>query len=183
MALGLGQWVVDGEHAYRFCPKYPDLLMLPPEDLLKNGQTAFYALNIKNTDFDLTQGTMTTLSKLNLSMAEKDGTLWSIASVWDPNDKRIRDGLSYPGPRVITFANILKYKRFPLADILLEILDIGEKALGVPVEIEFAVKLKKNPNENIFPTFYILQIRPLFVYSEEILMHFDEIDKANLIVE
>lgn len=182
VALGLGQWVVDGERTYRFCPQYPQLQILPPEGLLKNSQTAFYALNMNNHNFDLIQGWTATLSELDLKAAEEDGTLRDIASVWDPTDERLRDGLGYYGPRVISFANILKYKRFPLTDILLEILDIAEKALGVPVEIEFAVTLTRNPDDNIFPTFYILQIRPLFVYSEELLMNVDEIKKENLLL-
>jgi CheY-like chemotaxis protein len=182
VALGLGQWVVDGEPSYRFCPQYPDVHILPPEDLLKNSQTAFYGLNMQNTDFDLTQGTTATLCRAKLKVAEDDGTLWDLASVWDPNDQRLRDGLSYYGPRVVTFANILRHKRFPLADILVEMLDIGAKTLGVPVEIEFAVNLNKNPSKNILPTFYLLQIRPFSLQAEEILLDPEEINKNELVL-
>lgn len=182
VALGLGQWVVNGEKSYRFCPRYPEIQALSPEDLLKNSQTAFYALNVKNNDFDLKQGTATTLSRLELNVAEKDDVLWHIASVWDHSDNRIRDGLNYYGPRVITFANILKFNRFPLADILSEILDIGEQAFGAPIEIEFAVNLQKNPDHNIFPTFYLLQVRPFFLHSEEIFMNPDDINKDELLL-
>jgi hypothetical protein len=181
VALGLGQWVVDGEKTYRFCPRYPDVQILSPEGVLKNSQTAFYALNINAQDFDLTQGGTSTFSRLALKVAEEDGVLWDLASVWDPIDKRIRNGLSYSGPRVITFAHVLKYKRFPLADMLLEILDIGEKALGIPVEIEFAVNLKKNSKE-MFPTLYILQIRPFYVYSEGKLIDPKDIHKDELLL-
>lgn len=180
IALGLGQWVVDGEKAYQFCPQYPELQILPPEDLVKNSQTAFFALNLRQNDFDLTRGGRATLATLELQTAEDDGVLWHLASVWDAADKRLRDGLYYYGPRVLTFANILKYKRFPLADILKEILDIGEKALGVPVEIEFAVNLRKSLDEKTLPTFYILQVRPLFIHSEELLLDVNELTRDTL---
>ena len=182
IALGLGQWVVDGEKTYQFCPQYPELQILPPEDLVKNSQTAFFALNLRQNDFDLTQGGRATLATLELQTAEENGVLWHLASVWDAADKRLRDGLYYYGPRVLTFANILKYKRFPLADILTEILDIGEKALGVPVEIEFAINLQKSLDEKKLPTFYILQIRPLFIHSEELLLDVNELTRDKLLL-
>lgn len=182
VALGLGQWVVNGENAYRFCPKYSDLQIVPPEDLVKNSQSQFYALNVKANKFDLTKGETATLSLLDLKTAEEDGVLWHLASVWDPDDNRMRDGLYYYGPRVITFANILKYKRFPLAEILRELLEIGEMAFGVPVEIEFAVNLKSNIKKNILPTFYVLQIRPLSVHSEQMLLNSEDIVPDELIL-
>ena len=182
IALGLGQWVVDGEKTYQFCPQYPQLRILPPEDLAQNSQTAFFALNLRQQEFDLTRGASATLDTLPLDAAEQDGVLWYVASVWDEAAQRLRDGLYYDGPRVLTFANILKYKRFPLAEILTEILDIGEKALGAPVEIEFAVNLQKSLDEKILPTFYILQIRPLFIHSEELLLDVNDLDRDRLLL-
>lgn len=182
IALGLGQWVMDGKHVWRFCPRYPDVQILPPEELVKNSQNAFYALNLGSDAFDLTQGITATLSVFDLQTAEKDGTLWHLASVWDAADHRLRDGLYYYGPRILTFANILKYKRFPLAEILTEILDIGEKAFGIPVEIEFAVNLQYIPDERKFPTLYILQIRPLLVHAEEMLLYAEGLNKDDLLL-
>ncbi len=182
VALGLGHWVVNGEKSYRFCPKYPDVQILCDEDLVQNSQTDFYALDISRNDFDLTRGIAATLSKLNLQVAEKDDVLWHIASVWDHADRRIRDGLDAYGPRVITLANILKYKRFPLAEILSEVLEIGAHAFGVPIEIEFAVNLTKNPQKNIFPTFYLLQIRPFFMHTEELAIDTDKMNKRKLML-
>jgi len=89
-------------------------------------------------------------------------------------DERLIPGINIPGPRVITFENILKNETFPLANILDNLLEIGEKALGTPVEIEFAVNLTNTPQNNVFPTFYLLQIRPLAVESSSALL-FDEI--------
>jgi len=78
-------------------------------------------------------------------------------------DGRLVPGAGQPGPRVVTFENILKNDTFPLAKILDQLLEIGEIAFGTPVEIEFAVNLSSDPANDIQPTFYILQIRPLAV--------------------
>ena len=77
------------------------------------------------------------LKKYDLSIAEDDKQLKFSASVIT-KDNIIRDSLNYSGIRVITFANILKFKKFPLVEILNFLLEIGEKSLGCPVELEFA---------------------------------------------
>lgn len=71
----------------------------------------------------------------------------------------IRDGISEDGPTLITFAGILKYDLFPFTALLQDILEIGQKGMGCPVQIEFAVNLHENNEQP--PTFAILQIRPL----------------------
>ena len=182
IALGLGHWVVNGEKVCRFCPRYPNLQFLQPEDVVKNSQPQFLALDLQEHEIDLTGGSAATLCQLDLTDAERDGALWHLASVWDADDRRLRDGLSYHGPRVLTFANILKYKRFPLAEILAEILNIGQKAFGVPVEIEFAVNLHQDPAHELLPTFYILQIRPLLVHTENLLDESDSVQKDKLVL-
>ena len=92
--------------------------------------------------------------------AEADGTLKYIASTFDPYDQIIRDGLYEAKYRkVITFANILEHEVFPLADIVDKVLKVGEREMGRPVEIEFAVNLDYQNNKN--NTFYLLQIRPI----------------------
>ena len=52
-ALGLGSYVVGGGPAYRFCPKYPKLDVLPPERLLEGSQRVFRALDSGNDEPDL----------------------------------------------------------------------------------------------------------------------------------
>lgn len=176
IALGLGEWVVTGKNVYRFCPKYPRVNILQPEDIAKNSQTEFYAINMAADDFNLMEGEEATYSVLDLKTAEEHGTLRHLASVWDAQDMRLRDGIDYPGQRVLNFADILKYDYIPLADILTELLEIGELAFGVPVELEFAVDLCDDPDEDSI--FYILQIRPLSVHADRILELPDEIDKS-----
>ena len=70
----------------------------------------------------------------------------------------LRDSLQYKGPRIITFANILKWKTFPLADMLVELLKLGEEAFGSPIEAEFCVNLKGSKK---LPEFCLLQMRPM----------------------
>lgn len=159
IALGLGQSVVDGERAYTFCPRYPKLLTVSMEDLVRSSQTDFYAINMNHPDVDLINGEYESLAKLPLEEAEAHGTLKHLASVWDNQNHRLVEGLSTPGPRVINFPGILKYNEVPLSDIITEILNTSEKAMGVPVEIEFALDLEKD-GQNV-PEFYLLQVRPL----------------------
>jgi len=110
-----------------------------------------------------------TLVTLPLSEAEKHGTLEPIASVWDPRDERMRDGLGGPGRRVLTFANILHHGTIPLDEAIADLLQIGEVAFGVPVEMEFAVNLTRDRTAGVVPRLYLLQIRPLSVRSEAML--------------
>lgn len=182
IAVGMGKAVIDGKKIFRFCPRFPNIELIPPQTLLGNSQTTFYALDLRRRSFDLLAGEETTIAELPLSIAEEQGALEQIASVWDYADNRLVPGLDKPGPRVIAFENILKYNTFPLASILERLLDIGEKAFGTPIEIEFAVNLTNQPERNITPTFYILQIRPLGISTEEIILNPAEIERDRMLL-
>ena len=83
---------------------------------------------------------------------------------------------------VVTFENIVKYNRFPLAAILVDLLSIGEVAMGVPVEIEFAVNLQPNKQKIEKPTFYILQIRPLSINAEDVIIDSHEANPEDCLI-
>ena len=51
--MGLGQYVVEGNKAYRFSPKYPDLQIYTPQDQLKGSQVFFYAVNLQKQNPEL----------------------------------------------------------------------------------------------------------------------------------
>ncbi len=161
VALGLGHIVVQGEQALNFSPEYPKIPqgLSTPEEVLKNSQNYFYALNIDTigTCYDFRMGKDISLVKSPVSDAEKDGTLDHLASTYDSNDNRIRDGVGYPGPKLVTFAGILNYNTMPLVKIIKELLQIGGIGMGSPVEIEFACTTDDKGNLE----FYVLQIRPL----------------------
>jgi hypothetical protein len=159
MAVGLGQYVVEGERAFRFSPAYPSLDIIDHKDLYKNSQVRFYAVDMAKKQLNLLEGENAGLITLDISHAEKHGTLKHTASVLNTNNDTIIPGLDAPGPRVINFADILKYNHIPLASTLKVVLDVVTEAFGTPVEIEFAVDLTKDNTGNA--SFYLLQIKPL----------------------
>lgn len=159
-AVGLGSYVVDGWKSYRFSPRYPRISIYSIKDLLNSSQIQFYALDCSDVETDfLKNGELAALRLLNISEAEKHGTLTHCASVYNPNNDRIETGLSVYGPRIVNFADILQYDYIPLAETIHLLLDTIKEAFGSPVEIEYAVDL--NPAANGLPTFYLLQIKPL----------------------
>ena len=161
LALGLGKYIVDGGLTLRFSPYHPHQVLQTSElDLaLKETQTRFYALDLRNVGHNFSIDDGFNLLKLHVKEAEKDGSLNYIASTYDPYDQIIRDGL-YPGGRkVITFANILQHDVFPLARILQLSLKYGQQEMRRPVEIEFAATLSREKERT--GTFYLLQIRPI----------------------
>ena len=168
LALGLGKYIVDGGMTLRFSPYHPNQVLQTSEMeiALKETQTRFYALDLKNAGHDFSIDDGFNLLKLHVKEAENDGALRYIASTYDPYDQIIRDGL-YPGGRkVITFANILQHDVFPLARILQLVLKYSEQEMRRPVEIEFAATLSREQDKT--GTFYLLQIRPI-VDSKEML--------------
>jgi CheY-like chemotaxis protein len=178
IGLGLGKYVIDGERAYRFCPKYPRLEFMAPEELLETTQSSFYALDMRENLFDLARGEEATLLRLPVSDAEEDGTLESCTSVWDAQNNRLQPGRGYRGTRVVNFASILKYNTFPLAETLEIVLEIVKSAMGTPVEIEFAVDLQ--PRGSGPPPFHLLQIKPLLGDMEDYSLDLSAVRREEL---
>lgn len=166
LALGLGKYIVDGGLTLRVCPYHPHQVLQTSEMeiALRETQTQFYALDMKNAGSNFSIDDGFNLLKLHVKEAEAEGALDLIASTYDPYDMVIRDGIWPGGRKLITFANILQHEAFPLAKILQLVQKYGQGEMRRPVEIEFAVKL--NPDKT--GTFYLLQIRPI-VDSKEML--------------
>ena len=168
IALGLGKYIVDGGQTLRFSPRHPhSILQMSTMDFaLRETQTRFYALDLKNMAEAFSVDDAFNLVKLGLKDADAEGSLKYIVSTYDPYDQIIRDGY-YPGGRkILSFVNILQHDVFPLADTLDQILRIGQQEMGRPVEIEFAVNMA--PSDHTRATFYLLQIRPI-VDNKEIM--------------
>ncbi len=159
IAVGLGHYVVEGERAFRFSPAYPETEIISQNDLYKNSQVHFYAVDMNKEDVNLLEGENAGLVSLNIRRAEDHGTLTHIASVLNTDNDTIVPGLDANGPRVINFADILKYNYIPLASTIRTILDVVAEATGTPAEIEFAVDLNKDSEGNA--SFYLLQLKPL----------------------
>lgn len=182
LALGLGKYIVDGGLTLRVCPYHPDKVLQTSEMemALRETQTRFYALDLKNMgqNFSLDDGF--NLLKLPVKEAENDGSLNYIASTYDPYDMVIRDGI-YPGGRkVITFANILQHDVFPLARILQLVQKYGQGEMRRPVEIEFAVNLNAAEKKGVF---YLLQIRPMVDMKADLNEDLDAIPEEQLLLK
>jgi len=176
-AVGLGKYVVEGEKTFRFSPNFPEIEINSLKDQVKNSQTQFYAVDLNKSKINLLEGEGAGLARLDINEAEKHMTLRHLASVYDVDNERLLPGLSDPGPRVINFANILKYKYIPLAETIATVLRIAQEALGCPSEIEFAVDLNKDAENKA--TFYMLQIKPLVGNIHDYKVNIDEIDSEN----
>lgn len=181
IAVGLGHYVVEGERAYRFSPAYPALDIISNQDLYINSQVHFYAVDLNKKDLNLLEGENAGLISLDISVAEDHGTLKHCASVFNPDNDTITPGLDSPGPRVVNFADILKYNYIPLASTLKTILDVVTEATGNPSEIEFAVDLNKDKEGNA--SFYLLQIKPLLGSGAGYNIDPETIDYENLLLE
>lgn len=168
IALGLGKYIVDGGQTLRFSPRHPhNILQMSTMDFaLRETQTRFYALDLKNLADQFSVDDSFNLLRLNLKDADADGSLKFIVSTYDPYDQVIRDGY-YPGGRkILSFVNVLQHEVFPLADTLDQILHVGQDEMGRPIEIEFAVNI--DPQNPGFATFYLLQVRPI-VDNKEVM--------------
>jgi hypothetical protein len=184
VAVGLGFSVVGGEKVLRFSPYHPNIIpdLSNPAMVLENTQRELYVLNTKKQHPNLTEKDSDVLQKINVSDIAEDGTLYNIASTYDKDDGIIRDYFSEQGPHLITFAGILKHNVFPLSDLLKDIVEYGQKSMGTPVEIEFAVNFDENGNAP--PIFAIIQIRPLIVTQENLHVTWNEndIQKKNVLI-
>ena len=170
IALGLGKYIVDGGLTLRFSPRHPhNILQMSSTDFaLRETQTRFYALDLnpENIVDKFSVDDAFNLKKLTLKEADADGSLKFITSTYDPYDMIIRDGY-YPGGRkILSFVNVLQHDVFPLASTLDQLLQIGQKEMGRPVEIEFAINMHKQDPR--IATFYLLQIRPI-VDNKEVM--------------
>ncbi|MGA8239318.1 MAG: PEP/pyruvate-binding domain-containing protein, partial [Desulfobacterales bacterium] len=182
IAMGLGKTVVEGGKSLRFSPRYPQLLpqFSTVEDILNNAQRFFYALNLQHfpNDFGMPQSFTddVTLVRIEVDAAGDHPAVRHLCSVYNPQDHRIRDVYSPHRHPVVTFAGILKYQSFPLPEILTEILEIGRRGMGCPVEIEFAVDLPFNGEDK--KEFALLQIRPMAISQHDHAVDITEADMA-----
>jgi CheY-like chemotaxis protein len=177
VALGLGKLIVDGGLSLRFCPRHPKkiLQLNSPETAMRESQKEFYALDLNVNSFIPSTDDGVNLLKINVNDVNNEDAMKYVASTYDRNNNVLKDGIGLPGKRVITFANILQHKLFPLADILDTMLQLGQQEMNNPIEIEFAANLENPPGTP--KVFNFLQIRPI-VHNEQ--THNFDIDKVKL---
>jgi hypothetical protein len=168
-ALGLGHQVVGGGTALRFSPGAPEVLPQFPtvQHLLRGTQTRFWALDLSRPRVDFLSGRCeTNLCEHGLDVAEADGTLAPVGSVYRVEDGVLRDSLREPGPRVVSFRNVLQWGALPLAPALRDLLQVVRQGLGAEADVELALDLGTGgeavrAEEAAGPTLYVLQLRPM----------------------
>ena len=160
LALGLGKYIVDGGLSLRVCPAHPDKVLQTSEMemALRETQTRFYALDLKNMAENISVDDGFNLLKLSVREADKDGALQYIASTFDPYDQVIRDGIYDGGRKLITFCGPLQHGVYPLPDLLTLSMRYGQEDMRRAVEIEFAAR-PGDRDRTI--ELYLLQIRPM----------------------
>lgn len=179
LAVGLGKYIVDGGRSLRFSPKHPDkILQTSTIDLaLRDTQTSFYALDTETAyqQFEVNDGF--NLLDLPIWIADKDGAVRRVVSTYDYNDNMLYDGYYEGGRKVVTFANVLKNKSYPLAKVIDTMLSIGSREMGRPVEIEFTGNL---PDSGTKGQIYWLQMRPIVDTKEMLHDDLSRIDDKEL---
>lgn len=166
IAFGLGKLIVDGGLSLRFSPKYPKkvLQLSSPEVALRDTQKEYYGLDLNVESFVPSTDDGVNILKLPINPGAAENALKYAASTYDFENNMMRDGISHPGKRIITFANVLQHKLFPLPEILETLLEIGQHEMNNPIEIEFAANLETPPGTP--KIFNFLQIRPIVMSDQ-----------------
>ena len=186
VAVGLGKYIVDGGLALRFSPKHPEHVLETStmELALRDTQKHLYGLSSippDSEEFSTDEGF--NIKKITIADAFKTDSLRFMVSTFDPNDRMIRDTDWGPGRKVVTFANVLKQKVFPLAECVDFMLSKGQYAMGRPVEIEFAGIINPNAmSADKKGSIYWLQIRPIVDKKEMLDDSVIEADDKELIL-
>ena len=168
LAFGLGKTVVDGGNTLRFSPKYPKkiLQLSDPKLALRDTQKEMYALDLKSGAFKISKD-----EGINLAHPQVAEILVSyphpelVASTFSLENNRMVPGITAKGPRVLSFDAILKYGRYPLAQIISDVMAICRKELMCDVEIEFAADLQSGPAGPVL-IMKLLQVRPVGEYAD-----------------
>lgn len=159
LAFGLGKTIVDGGVSLRFSPLHPKKIIQfsSAKETLRNSQKEFYALKCKgNYEPSVDEGV--NLDKINFRNVKENKILKFVASTYDYNDNTIKHSNIHEGKKILTFNHVLNGSKFPLPQILNDILTISQHEMNNPVELEFACNLTSDNSPNIFN---VLQIRPI----------------------
>lgn len=168
MAFGLGKLIVDGGKGLRFCPKYPTkiLQLSTPQLALRDTQDIMYALNLEPDKFKTSIDDGINLQRFTIQEASGFRNMRFAASSWDMyNDRIVHNTFDERSRKIITFANILQFGKYPVAEIISTLLEICSNELNCPVEIEFAANLDTPPQYDAI--FNLLQVRPITNFEDK----------------
>ncbi len=182
IALGLGKLIVEGGISLRFSPRHSRkiLQLSSPETALRDTQKEFCALDLRIDSFKPSTDDGINILKIGLNEINNEGALRFAASTYDFNNNVLRDGITHPGKRVITFANVLQHRLFPLSEILDTLLSLGQQEMNNPIEIEFAANLETPPGTP--KIFNFLQIRPIVHTDEAYSINLDHVKPHETII-
>ena len=180
ISLGFSASEETKRRALRFCPAHPQLLpqFSTVDDILKNAQRSFFAIDMQAARRQVDADARAVLVSRDIDDCRDHPPIAAMCSSYLPEENRIRDVSSPKGYPVLTFAPILKHGRFPLADILSDLLADCQKGMGGPVEIEFGVNLTADPDAD---EFHLLQIRPMPQLDRQVSASITEAQKADAI--
>lgn len=169
LAFGLGKTVVDGGNTLRFSPRFPKkiLQLSDPKLALRDTQKLMFALDLRPGAFKISCN-----DGVNLANPQVAQVLSSfphpelVASTFSMENNRMVPGISATGPRIVSFDTILKYGRYPVAQILSDVLEICRNALMCDIEVEFAVDVKStSPGQEL--VMKLLQVRPVAEFGDD----------------
>ena len=182
LAFGLGKLVVDGGQTLRFSPRYPKnvLQLSTPELALSETQREMYALNLKPEEFKTSIDDAVNLQRFEINKAKHFRNMRHVASTWDMQNQRITDSTFEDGRKIVTFSRILKYDTIPLAQIVCDLLEMGEKEMRCPIEMEFAVDMDVPYGTDC--VFNFLQIRPIVDTQSNVSLDWSEVSPDGALV-
>jgi len=182
VAMGLGKLVVDGGRTLRFSPRYPQKVLQTstPELALRDTQNEVLALSLRPEEFRTSIDDAVNLRRLGIQEIGDLRQSRFVCSVWDRENERISDSPLDRGRRIITFNNVLKYRTFPLAEIIADILRMGAEEMRCPVEVEFAVNMDVPAGQQHI--FNLLQIRPIIDNQDNRSIDWDGVDRSKALI-
>ncbi len=182
VGFGLGKLIGEGEVSLRFSPMYPKkiLQLSQPDMALKQTQKVFYALDMDPKSFSPSVDDGVNIKRLQVADAVDIPGFDHVASTFNFQDQTINEGVYGEGEKLVSFANILKYNSFPLAQILKDLLEVGQKEMNCPVEIEFAANL--NVPKGTPAVFNFLQIRPIVENEQTDYFPWESVNKSEVLV-
>ena len=177
LAFGLGKAVVDGEQVLRFSPAYPKhvLQTSTPQLAMRDTQQVMYALNLKPEKFKTSLDDAVNLERIPIPDCGRFSAFNRVVSTYDYENQRMVDTPFAKGPKAVTFAHILQYGSFPLANIVKELLKVCSQEMNCSIEMEFAAELSTGQ-------FNVLQIRPISSDSLHAEVNWRNIDCSGALV-
>ncbi len=178
LALGLGRTLAQGEQSFRVSPRHPQATpqFAGTRDLLEKTQNRFYALRVGDCPETLRFGICSNLERRDLAQALEEAPVKALASTYMPVEDRIRDTWYCKGPKIITFAQVLKYGEPPLTALVNDLMAALSGDAGGPMELEFAADLPDEPGAPW--KIFLLQARPMSSPRDTGLITKRDLDEA-----